>query len=64
MRLAMIGLGRMGGDLTRRTAAVRQRFASQGIGEMAGKVLSAMRQAFGDHLEKPGPLDGEGGDRR
>ena len=35
------------------TAAVHQRFASRGNAEMAGKVLSAMRHAFGGHLEKP-----------
>jgi len=34
------------------TAAVHQRFASRGNDEMAGKVLSAMRHAFGGHLEK------------
>jgi 6-phosphogluconate dehydrogenase len=35
------------------TAAVHQRFASRGNDETAGKVLSAMRHAFGGHLEKP-----------
>ena len=35
------------------TAAVHQRFSSRGNGETAGKVLSAMRHAFGGHLEKP-----------
>jgi 6-phosphogluconate dehydrogenase len=34
------------------TAAVHQRFSSRGNGETAGKVLSAMRHAFGGHLEK------------
>jgi 6-phosphogluconate dehydrogenase len=34
------------------TAAVHQRFASRGNDETAGKVLSAMRHAFGGHLEK------------
>ena len=34
------------------TAAVHQRFASRGNDETAGKVLSAMRYAFGGHLEK------------
>mgnify|MGYP001826634683 CR=1 FL=1 len=35
------------------TGAVYQRFESRGQGEMAGKVLSAMRHAFGGHHEKP-----------
>ncbi|MGI9613533.1 MAG: phosphogluconate dehydrogenase (NAD(+)-dependent, decarboxylating), partial [Acidimicrobiales bacterium] len=35
------------------TDAVYQRFASRGNGETAGKVLSAMRHAFGGHGEKP-----------
>jgi len=34
------------------TAAVHQRFASRGNDETTGKVLSAMRHAFGGHLEK------------
>jgi 6-phosphogluconate dehydrogenase len=34
------------------TAAVHQRFSSQGHAEMVGKVLSAMRHGFGGHLEK------------
>ncbi|MEQ8842144.1 MAG: decarboxylating 6-phosphogluconate dehydrogenase [Acidimicrobiales bacterium] len=34
------------------TAAVHQRFASRGNDETAGKVLSAMRHAFGGHHEK------------
>ncbi len=34
------------------TAAVHQRFSSRGNDETAGKVLSAMRHAFGGHLEK------------
>lgn len=36
------------------TASVHQRFASRGNDETAGKVLSAMRHAFGGHLEKSG----------
>jgi len=34
------------------TAAVYERFESQGNGLFAGKVLSAMRKAFGGHAEK------------
>ena len=34
------------------TGAVYQRFESRGRGEMAGRVLSAMRHAFGGHEEK------------
>ena len=35
------------------TSAVFQRFESRDNGEMAGKILSAMRHAFGGHHEKP-----------
>jgi 6-phosphogluconate dehydrogenase len=35
------------------TAALYSRFASRGEGDFAGKVLSAMRKAFGGHEEKP-----------
>jgi 6-phosphogluconate dehydrogenase len=35
------------------SAALYQRFASRGEGDFAGQVLSAMRHAFGGHLEKP-----------
>ncbi len=35
------------------SAALFARFSSRGEGEFANKVLSAMRQAFGGHLEKP-----------
>jgi 6-phosphogluconate dehydrogenase len=34
------------------TAALYERFASRGEAEFQGKVLSAMRYAFGGHLEK------------
>ncbi len=34
------------------TAALYERFASRGNAEFAGKVMSAMRFAFGGHLEK------------
>jgi 6-phosphogluconate dehydrogenase len=34
------------------TSALYARFSSRGQGEFAGKVLSAMRHAFGGHLEK------------
>jgi 6-phosphogluconate dehydrogenase len=44
------------------TDAVFQRFASRGNGEMAGKVLSAMRNAFGGHNEKAVAELTEGGD--
>jgi 6-phosphogluconate dehydrogenase len=40
------------------TAAVHQRFASRGNDETAGKVLSAMRYAFGGHLEKSAEDEG------
>lgn len=36
------------------SSALFERFSSRGEGEFAGKVLSAMRYAFGGHLEKPG----------
>jgi 6-phosphogluconate dehydrogenase len=35
------------------TAALYQRFSSRGNADYAGKVLSAMRYAFGGHEEKP-----------
>jgi 6-phosphogluconate dehydrogenase len=35
------------------TAALYSRFSSRGEGEFANKVLSAMRQEFGGHAEKP-----------
>jgi 6-phosphogluconate dehydrogenase len=34
------------------TAALYQRFSSQGGGEFAGKLMSAMRRQFGGHAEK------------
>jgi 6-phosphogluconate dehydrogenase len=35
------------------TAALNQRFESRGLGASTGKLLSAMRSAFGGHEEKP-----------
>jgi 6-phosphogluconate dehydrogenase len=35
------------------TASLNQRFESRGLGGFTGKVLSAMRSAFGGHDEKP-----------
>jgi 6-phosphogluconate dehydrogenase len=35
------------------TAALYERFSSRGAGEYQGRVLSAMRYAFGGHHEKP-----------
>jgi 6-phosphogluconate dehydrogenase len=35
------------------SAALFQRFTSRGEDEFACKILSAMRYAFGGHLEKP-----------
>ena len=35
------------------TAALNERFESRGLGDFAGKVLSAMRNEFGGHDEKP-----------
>jgi 6-phosphogluconate dehydrogenase len=34
-------------------AALYQRFSSRGNAEFADRVLSAMRHAFGGHVEKP-----------
>jgi len=34
------------------SAAVYERFGSRGEAEFANRVLSAMRHAFGGHLEK------------
>ena len=36
------------------TAALYERFSSRGEAEFADKILSAMRYAFGGHLEKSG----------
>jgi 6-phosphogluconate dehydrogenase len=36
------------------TAALHERFASRDLDDFANKVLSAMRQQFGGHAEKPG----------
>jgi 6-phosphogluconate dehydrogenase len=36
-------------------SALFERFSSRGGDEFAGKLLSAMRQAFGGHVEKPAP---------
>jgi 6-phosphogluconate dehydrogenase len=35
------------------TASLFERFESRGLGELSGKVLSAMRSEFGGHAEKP-----------
>jgi 6-phosphogluconate dehydrogenase len=35
------------------TAALTSRFSSRGEAEFANKVLSAMREQFGGHAEKP-----------
>ena len=35
------------------SAALQERFASRGEGEFANRVLSAMREGFGGHAEKP-----------
>jgi 6-phosphogluconate dehydrogenase len=37
------------------SAALYERFASQGRADFANKVLSAMRKQFGGHVEKPAP---------
>ena len=37
------------------TAAIQQRFSSRGEGDIANKLLSAMRAQFGGHHEQPGP---------
>jgi 6-phosphogluconate dehydrogenase len=36
------------------TAALYERFASRGEADYADRILSAMRKAFGGHVEKPG----------
>jgi 6-phosphogluconate dehydrogenase len=36
------------------TAALQERFSSQGSGLLVGKLLSAMRKQFGGHVEIPG----------
>jgi 6-phosphogluconate dehydrogenase len=39
------------------SAALYQRFSSRGEADFQDRVLSAMRYAFGGHLEKPGNGD-------
>jgi 6-phosphogluconate dehydrogenase len=39
------------------TAALHERFSSQGAGMFVGKVLSAMRKQFGGHMEVPSEED-------
>jgi 6-phosphogluconate dehydrogenase len=36
------------------SAALFDRFESQGQAEFADRILSALREQFGGHLEKPG----------
>jgi 6-phosphogluconate dehydrogenase len=40
------------------SAALFDRFSSQGGGEYANRMLSAMRKQFGGHAEKPRAGDG------
>ncbi|MFQ5981819.1 MAG: hypothetical protein ACE5KS_00445 [Woeseiaceae bacterium] len=47
MRLGMIGLGRMGGNMPR-----RMRFASQGQQDYESKFLAILRKGFGGHALK------------
>ncbi len=68
MQIGMIGLGRMGANMVRRlmkyqhecvvydqglTAALYTRFRSRQEHTFAEKMLSAMRQKFGGHVEQP-----------
>jgi 6-phosphogluconate dehydrogenase (decarboxylating) len=68
MQLGMIGLGRMGANISplrpaRRgpegvpvpvlSAALYERFSSRGESHYADQLLSAMRQQFGGHAELP-----------
>lgn len=60
MKLAMIGLGRMGANMGRRLArnnhqilALQMRFRSRQKETYSEKVLNAMRAGFGGHAIKP-----------
>ena len=65
MQIGMIGLGRMGANMTIQaaleeavpsevlTAALYTRFRSRQEHTFAEKMLSAMRQKFGGHVEQP-----------
>ncbi|RMH76579.1 MAG: decarboxylating 6-phosphogluconate dehydrogenase [Actinomyces sp.] len=44
------------------TTALHQRFATRGNFDTAGRVLSAMRHAFGGHLERAPEVDETGGE--
>jgi len=49
MRIDMIGLGRMGANMTLR---IGERFASRGDADFANRLLSALHFEFGGHEEK------------
>jgi 6-phosphogluconate dehydrogenase len=52
MQIGVIGLGRMGGNISRRlSAALYTRFRSRRDHTFAEKILSAMRKGFGAHVE-------------
>jgi 6-phosphogluconate dehydrogenase len=44
------------------TASLYERFSSRGNAEFQGKLLSALRQGFGGHLEKPAEKGGHSGE--
>ena len=55
MQIAMVGLGRMGGNMARRlilSSALYVRFRWRQEHTFAERVLSAMRQKFGGHVER------------
>jgi len=48
MQIGIVGLNRMGGNMSRRFALM-MRFASQGQSDCADKLLAMMRKGFGAH---------------
>ena len=48
MQIGIVGLNRMGGNMSRRFALM-MRFASQGKSDYADRLLAMMRKGFGGH---------------
>ena len=48
MQIGIVGLNRMGGNMSRRFALM-MRFASQGQSDCADRLLAMMRKGFGAH---------------
>ena len=51
MQIGIVGLNRMGGNMSRRFALMMH-FASQGKSDYADRLLAMMRKGFGGHAAK------------